>query len=381
MMSLAHMATYAYYVREKLVDYYRRAGSTVMEWFGRGAAARGLVGPVQRQDFLNLADGVDQDGSKLVRNAKVKGRIPGVDAVFSADKTVSVTWALETDTYRRAIDRVLIAAARTALQFLEDNALFTRLGKGGAIIERAAGMFACTSLDYLSRANQVDLHVHCPLFWVVLRQDGKTGAPLGITARDPKEDRLRTRSPLYALKKQAGAVFQESVAKGMAELGYRMEKTKHGYAVAGVPPELCEKWSSRRKDIVRYMDERGTSGARAAAKAAERTRLPKRAVRLEDLERTWKEDARVSTLQPFAPRPRSRRGEKSSRSMSRRRPSTPDGRTTIASRILKRRSLARTSAAAPARTMTTLPKRIALSPRLRRSPGSTAAQGAITPTL
>lgn len=291
MMSLARMATFAYYARMKLLNYYQQGSAGAMRWFGRGALAFALSGEVKKKDFLDLSVGM-LGSIKLVRNAKAEGRVPGLDVVFTADKTVSATWAVETPDYKVRIEQATLRAGEAALQFLEDNALYTRLGAGGAIVQRASGMFACMVLEKLSRANEPNLHLHCPVFFVVSCRDGRTRASLGISANDPSEDRLGTRSPLYALKKQAGAIFQATLAREMEELGYRMEKAEHGYAVSGVPRELCEKWSSRRKEIVRSMSERGESGARAAARAAKRTRRTKRARPLEELERVWKEDAR-----------------------------------------------------------------------------------------
>src|SRR5262245_12279903 len=111
MMSLARMATFEYYARKKLLSYYQRGSEGVLRWCGRGALAFALSGDVKEKDFLDLSVGVLGE-VRLVRNAKAEGRAPGIDVVFSADKTVSVTWATESPQFKARIEEAVDEAAR-----------------------------------------------------------------------------------------------------------------------------------------------------------------------------------------------------------------------------------------------------------------------------
>ena len=99
-LSPAMMAEQAagYFSRE---DYYlggSEAGSTC--WFGRGAEALGLAGPVREEGFRALCLGEDPEGKRIVKHRPMreKGVLvdkhrAGNDCTFSAPKSVSTSHA------------------------------------------------------------------------------------------------------------------------------------------------------------------------------------------------------------------------------------------------------------------------------------------------
>lgn len=286
------MAAFTYYALQALRDYYATGSlSAAGEWFGRGAKALGLVGEVARTAFEQLVRGFAPDGvTKLVQNAGLKDRFVGFDLTFSAPKSVSIVWALERASEARgAIERALMEAVKDALQFVEDSALLTRRGRGGAIVEQATGMVASLWLHTTSRRNDPQLHVHACIKNEVQRPDGTWGTILGITARSQDQAHRKSESAIFAIKMAAGQVFRQSLAQRIGAV-YRTVQTQHGFEV-DVPKTLIDHFSSRSREIRTAMEERGVSGAREAAKVALLTRTAKRAVRPDALFRRWQEEA------------------------------------------------------------------------------------------
>jgi hypothetical protein len=98
-------------------DYYSEGGLAPSAWQGKGAEALDLEGPVDRDQFKALLDGLLPSGQALgtVRNGEREHR-PGWDLTFSAPKSVSVMALVAGD--KRLISAHDQAAA-TALAFAE----------------------------------------------------------------------------------------------------------------------------------------------------------------------------------------------------------------------------------------------------------------------
>jgi len=297
MHSIHKMAPFNYYPKDaRKKDYYSDASIGTGEWFGRGAMAWGFVGEVTRAAFQRMVQGFAADGkTKCAQNAGRADRYPGDDHCFYANSHVNFVWGQERSLgARRGIERAVVDAAKDALRFLEDSALFSRRGKGGSIVEQAIGMVAALWLHFTNRRNEPGLHVHACVGNQVLRRDGTSGTILAITAKKKDKGNRPSRSALYALKMEAGRVFQESLRARMEALGYRTADAdaKHGYfSIVGVPKDLVDRFGSRRKEILADMNARGVSGARQAAWSAIATRPAKKAARLEDLFSGWRDKA------------------------------------------------------------------------------------------
>lgn len=310
MLSIAKMGKNSldYYADLAREDYYLKGGEPPGLWMGRGAASLGLGATVQKEDFHNVFQGFSPDGtSMLVQNAGTEDRHFGSDLTFSAPKSVSVLWS-QSDPERRAkIEKQVVSAARDALQYLEDNAIFTRRGRGGAITERGAGMVSALFLHGTSRAQDPQLHVHSLVANLVLRKDGTWGSMRGITSRKYKEDRLRTRLPLYREKMAAGALFRASLASGLEkELGFAIRRKGNSFEVEGVPAELMRRFSTRRREIEEALVGVKEHSSKVAAKATILTRRPKVLVPRKELFRRWQEQAKgfdlSAAMKPQLPR-------------------------------------------------------------------------------
>ena len=75
-------------------DYYLRGGTATGMWRGNGATELGMEGTVTTEGLVRLFDGVHPGtGEQLGRSLRKDG-VAAWDVTFSADKSVSLLWAL-----------------------------------------------------------------------------------------------------------------------------------------------------------------------------------------------------------------------------------------------------------------------------------------------
>lgn len=254
-----------YYLDLAREDYYLNGGEPPGHWRGRGAKRLGLSGQVQRDELQSLLLGLDQSGKPLVQNPKSPRRQPGWDMTFSAPKGVSALWAAGDSAMRREIQRAHSIAIEAALNYLQEEAGFTRRGKLGRVHEPADLVFA-TFEHGTSRAQDPQLHTHCLLMNVGVRRDGTTGTILS--------------KPVYQLKMAAGALYRAELAWQLEQLlGVVCEPARIGFRIRGVPEALIDEFSKRRKEIERELGSLGLESVAAAAFATLATRNPKSIIR------------------------------------------------------------------------------------------------------
>ena len=126
-------------------DYYSGRGEAPGEWAGRGAAALGLAGQVQAATFNALMAGVDPsdpDLERRLRDSRGEPKVVGFDLTFSAPKSVSVLFAAADEGTAGQLIAAHEAAVRAALEYVEDEAVKVRRGKGGLEVEAGEGVVA-----------------------------------------------------------------------------------------------------------------------------------------------------------------------------------------------------------------------------------------------
>ena len=250
-------------------------------WAGKGAAALGLAGPVDPDTFREILEGKVPDGPQLGRRGK-DGEIhhrPGRDVTLSAPKSVSLLAMVGGD------DRIVNAhdqAVGRTLAWMEEHAARTRVqDKATGAMIRAGGqkMVAATFRHDTSRNLDPQLHTHCVIANMVQGGDGKW--------------RTMVNDGLYREKMAIGAIYRSELAEGLRELGYGIEKTHTDgrFEIAGVPRDVIEAFSTRRKEIEAAMAERGlgttAENPHLAARATLMTRAHKRDVDKGRLRETW----------------------------------------------------------------------------------------------
>ena len=255
-------------------DYYLEGHEPAGHWLGGGAKWLGLEGKVTATALRHLFRGYSANGTHLlVRNAGAANRQPAWDVTFSAPKSVSVLWALAPDDMRGLLEAAHEHAVTQALAYLEQAAGFTRRGSGGEQREPAKLVVAAFR-HHTSRAQDPQLHTHCLVLNVGVRDDHSTGT---IESRE-----------LYRHKMAAGALYRSSLSAFLErDLGLPCVRRNTWFEVAGIPESVLKAFAQRRTDIEAALEMAGQSGAKAAAVAALTTREAKQLPCRDELFRQW----------------------------------------------------------------------------------------------
>ncbi len=261
-------------------DYYVGPNEARGRWIGAAASELRLQGNVDAEGLRRVLDGLDPSDGTELRSSTSRARVAGFDLTFSAPKSVSVLFGLGDEETRSCVREAHDAAVREAVGHLERTAAAVRRGHGGAIVEEASGLVAAAFRHRTSRAGDPQLHTH-----VLVANLGR-----GVDGRWSALDGRR----LYAEARTASFLYQ-AVLRGelTRTLGVEWTPVRRGIAeVVGVPRAVMKAFSRRRAEIEAALDERGTSGARAAEAAALATRRVKDpSVKADTLVAEWRERA------------------------------------------------------------------------------------------
>jgi len=222
-------------------------------------------GTVDNSLFERLHAGLDESGQSLLTNSgDVTKRVAGIDLTLSAPKSVSVIFALADDQTRRAIETAQRRACEATVSFLDRHAAFCRRGRNGLYLERASLTVASFQHGEARPIAHNDgkifadpnLHTHNVILNCAVRADGTVGA---LDARH-----------LFAHKMAAGAAYHLALATELQKLDFTIgEIGKNGtFEVAGVPRDLREYFSARRREIEANIAAEGLTTSEAPALAA-----------------------------------------------------------------------------------------------------------------
>jgi len=187
-----------------------------------------------------LMDGFNPDGGKnLVRNAGAKGRVKLYDTVFSPPKSWSAVWGIASDALRAQLGKIQYEASKYALNIMLSK-VQTREGEDGVIKNEAHTVMGALFEHGSSRENDMQVHTHCVIANVGWTAEGKS------TALEIRE----------MLRQQgvAGCAHAAYVAYETRKLGFAIEANDKNFEIAGVPEEVIEHFSTRRRRIVNAFD-------------------------------------------------------------------------------------------------------------------------------
>lgn len=245
-------------------DYYSQGQESPGRWHGLGAARLGLMGRVEREEFAALCENRRPDsGERLTIRQKENRRI-GYDFNFHAPKSVSLVHTLNDD--ERILD-VFRASVDATMREMESE-MKTRVRSKGASEDRVTGNMVWAEFVHFT-SRPVDgkpdphLHAHCFAF---------------NATYDETESRWKA-GQFGDLKRDAGyyeAGFHARLSKGMADLGYCIERQGKGWEIAGVSRELVERYSRRADQVEKEAVARGLETARQKDGLAALTREHKR---------------------------------------------------------------------------------------------------------
>jgi conjugative relaxase-like TrwC/TraI family protein len=272
------------------VEYYvngQGAKEETTRWGGKLAKELGLEGKeVSKEDMLQLARGYAPDGTALCKNAGEEprevvktdrqgnpkldangqpikklegGHRVGFDLTFSAPKPVSLAFAIAQGEERDAILEAHRKAVAVGMQYLEEK-VETRRGKAGKDVIQTQGVVFMQA-DHLSSRNlDMNIHTHTLVFGVSKGADGQWGT------FDAAE--------LYSHRRTADTIYQNELMLNMQALGYKVaierEVNDDGketgllkYEIAGIGQDLCDRFSTRRAELLEYQELHGVDAQTA----------------------------------------------------------------------------------------------------------------------
>ncbi|MBK9187724.1 MAG: relaxase domain-containing protein [Phycisphaerales bacterium] len=229
-------------------------------WRGKGRELLGLPERVTRAAFNSLCDNEHPVlGGSLTPRQRAR-RCIGYDHTFNCPKSVSLLYILAGDVrigeaVRRATNQGMMEVERMAS---------CRVRMGGVHEDRRTGSLLWSEhVHHFARPEdsvaEPHLHVHCFAFNATM---------------DCVESRWKA-CKFYDIKKQGSyfeAVFHTHLAREMVLLGYDVEVKGQFWEVAGAPPSLLKKFSTRTEVINRTARELGIASPRARARVGVTTR-------------------------------------------------------------------------------------------------------------
>jgi conjugative relaxase-like TrwC/TraI family protein len=223
-------------------DYYTKGNPSHGKWFGKLAPEFGLSGAVEKESFDSLASGFNPKTGAKVTDRLRSDRNAFFDFTCSTPKSVSIVCLIAGD---RRVVKCHQAASVKAMEYLERSAC-VRARKGSDVLttKRAyTGKIVAAHFDHeASRSLDCQLHRHYCVFNVTKTADGK------LLALDTRR--------MYDRSKTATEVYRNELAKGLLELGYNLRPTAKGFEIAGVSPDLLERFSKRQQKIAGKVAER-----------------------------------------------------------------------------------------------------------------------------
>jgi conjugative relaxase-like TrwC/TraI family protein len=169
--------------------------------------------------------------------------VAGYDLTFSPVKSVSALWAVADRSTAAKIERAHRAAVGDALRFIEQHALYTRLGTNGVRQVEVRGLVAAAFTHRDSRAGDPDLHTHVAVANKVQTSDGRW---LSIDGRI-----------LFKATVAASETYNTALENHLrTSLGVRFTERPNPdprlrpvREIVGVDPALNARWSARRAAI------------------------------------------------------------------------------------------------------------------------------------
>ncbi len=265
-------AIVSYY--DLLDDYY--AKQYPGEWYGKGAEALGLGGPVERDALSKILQGFDLDGQQLIKAGPNKEHRPGVDLTFSPPKSFSVL-----SIYDDRLADIHHRAVKSTLEYLEPALIQARNTHDGLTSRiNTDKMVAALYQHHLSRELDPQIHTH-----VVIAN---------MTRDESGEWKAISNEELFRNKMLLGQIYRNELAHLLTkEMGYAIRSDSKGlFEISGVDSQVVDAFSARSKQIEALVSELrdrypSADGQKLREIAAIDSREAKRDVSVSELRELW----------------------------------------------------------------------------------------------
>jgi conjugative relaxase-like TrwC/TraI family protein len=232
----------------KRIAAFNQAAGLPGDWAVPAAERARIRSEVAREFFVAEHARQPEDARELAATIAKHSRprtqtVAGYDLTFSPVKSVSALWAVADPSTAAAIERAHRAAVADALRFIEQHALFTRLGTNGVRQVEVRGLVAAAFTHRDSRAGDPDLHTHVAVANKVQTLDGRW---LSIDGRI-----------LFKATVAASETYNTALENHLrASLGVRFAERPNPdprlrpvREIVGVNPAVNARWSTRRAAI------------------------------------------------------------------------------------------------------------------------------------
>lgn len=270
-----------YYEALSKDDYYEAGSEPHGRWHGGLSNSLGLTGEIGPNQLRRMFEGFHpQTGDPLAANAGEKHR-SGYDLTFSAPKSVSVAWSLADQELQTEIAAAHDAAVRAALDYLERNAFSSRDRGESRMLK---GILAATYQHSTSREQDPQLHTHCAVANMGMRDDG-TVCAIDFSTH---------------WKLAGGSVYRVALSHQLKQRGFGIERDGTSFRLNCIPEPLCKIFSKRRSQILDYIEQTGFNSAKSRDIAALATRRQKESPDRSLLQASWQREAMEAGYSPEA---------------------------------------------------------------------------------
>ena len=242
---------------EYATGYYSEGGAP-SEWLGSGAEAQGLAGAVDREELINGFLGQIKDGPDISSRG---GKSADTDRRYAMDMTLSAPKSVSLVALAGGDERLIAAhqeAVRVAMQYVESDMVYARLGKGGADSEFTGKAVIASYTHETSRTvdgiADPQLHSHNLILNQTQRKDGTwTSARVDFGHENEKFMAVDT-------------IYKAELAKSVRAAGYEIEHTADGFEIKGISRDQIESFSRRKEQIDKALEENGLTRQTASAR-------------------------------------------------------------------------------------------------------------------
>ncbi len=260
-------------------NYYSEHDEAIGRWGGAAAAKLGLVGDIKRQDFAKLCDNINPVSGDTLTPRNDVDRTVGYDFTFNASKSVSLAYALGSDSDKQEILAAFQRAVRETMYEVEQD-MQARVRANGKNENRITGNIAYGAFTHFT-TRPIDgipdphLHSHCFVFNATYdREEQKWKAG--------QFKQLKQDAPYYE------ALFHSNLANRLQRLGYNVAKTDNAFELIGLEKSTLQKFSRRTQEIEDYSKEHHITDEAQKSQVGAKTREAKRSdVTAEQKEAAW----------------------------------------------------------------------------------------------